>query len=94
MEISDVHFEVEDDQLEQFDSVSDGGVQSEVTDQQPDTEGQAGGPEAQQSDLRNYQLARDRTRRENVRPPARYRDNEMLFYALHIAMDSGYEGRN
>lgn len=35
--------------------------------------------------LRNYQLARDRVRRTNVRPPARYVDSEMLYFALCVA---------
>ena len=38
-----------------------------------------------QEDLRNYQLARDRVRRTNMRPPARYVDSEMLYFALCVA---------
>ncbi|KAL1536502.1 hypothetical protein AAHA92_29144 [Salvia divinorum] len=38
-----------------------------------------------QADLRNYQLARDRVRRTNIRPPAKYVDSEMLYFALCVA---------
>ena len=32
-----------------------------------------------------YQIARDRPRRANVKVPARFNDYEMLYYALHVA---------
>ena len=38
-----------------------------------------------QPDLRNYQLVRDRVRRTNIRPPAKYMDLEMLYFALCVA---------
>ena len=51
------------------------GVDTQAYDQSPNI----------QPDLRNYQLARDRVRRTNIRPPARYVDSEILFFALCVA---------
>ena len=39
----------------------------------------------QHDELANYQLARDRKRRTNIKPPSKFNDCEMLFYALSIA---------
>ena len=33
----------------------------------------------------DYQIGRDRPRRTNVKPPSRFNDYEMMFYALHVA---------
>lgn len=37
-----------------------------------------------EDDLRNYQLARDRVRRTNIRPPSRFVDSELLYFALCV----------
>lgn len=48
--------------------------------QQPEIDTEQG-PSTPQS----YRLARDRPRRQNVQPPARFSDYHMLSYVLHIA---------
>ena len=40
---------------------------------------------SQPDDLRNYQLARDRTRRQNIKAPARYAEADIISYALCAA---------
>ena len=42
-------------------------------------------PQDQQPSSQEYQIGRDRPRRTNLRPLARFSDYEMMFYALHIA---------
>lgn len=77
VEVTDAHFEVEDGLSDQ--DVADFKVRSLIN--LDDIEAQ----DVPKPDLADYQLVRDKTRRTNVRPPARYRDSEMLFYALHVA---------
>ena len=39
------------------------------------------------SSIDNYMLARDHVRRQNVRPPSRYEDANLVAYALAVADD-------
>lgn len=61
------------------DSVSQNGPDSE-SDELLNSE-----PDEPVVDLKNYQLARDRVRRTDIRPPARYVDSEMIYFALCVA---------
>ena len=76
----DYHFEVEGNTHTTDTDAED--VQSEI----PDIQGAGDVQDAGDiGGLATYQLARDKVRRQNVRPPARYKDTEMLFFALHVA---------
>lgn len=68
---SEVNPEVEPDELAQ--GGADVGVDDEVI---------HGESDESTEDLTQYQLARDRARRKNVKAPARYADSEMLYFAL------------
>ena len=65
-------------------SDSGGKVVSEPTEVSNNNESGA------EDDLRNYQLARDRVRRTNIRPPSRLVDSEMLYFALCVAEEVAF----
>ena len=68
--------------LESCGDVSD----SENGEQQEDPISDQGGADTHSDNsLSNYQLARDRVRRENIKRPARYAEADVVYYALCTA---------
>ena len=65
------------------------GAFPDVVQEETENEGGSSRDQGQHQQLQTlpqeYQIDRDRPRRTNVRPPSRFSDYEMMFYALHVA---------
>lgn len=78
--IAEFEVETEDIAVSDTDPSSTQGTEDVSTDQQV----------GDSDSLENYQLARDRARRQNIKKPSGYADAAMLFYALYVADEVEY----